>query len=51
MTSRTLLYIPIVHSQSDMGALSESIRKVTLQKLGERAWKRKVNLIERFWSA
>ena len=50
MTSRTLLYFPIVHSQSDMGALSESIRKVTLQKLGERVWRRKVNLIKRFWS-
>ena len=50
MTSRTLLYFPIVHSQSDMGALGESIRKVTLQKLGERVWRRKVNLIDRFWS-
>ena len=50
MTSRTLLYFPIVHSQSDMGALSESVRKVTLQKLGERVWRRKVNLVKRFWS-
>ena len=50
MTSRTLLYFPIVHSQSDMGALSESIRKVTLQKLGERVWRQKVNHVKRFWS-
>lgn len=50
MTSRTLLYFPIVHSQLDMGALSESIRNVTLQKLGERVWRRKVNLVKRFWS-
>jgi len=50
MTSRTLLYFPIVHSQLDMGALSESIRKVTLQKLGERVWRQKVNLVKRFWS-
>ena len=49
MTSRTLLYFPIVHSQLDMGALSESVRKVTLQKLGERVWRRKVNLVKRFW--
>jgi hypothetical protein len=33
-----------------MGALSESIRKVTLQKLGERVWRQKVNLVKRFWS-
>jgi hypothetical protein len=50
MTSRTLLYFPIVHSQSDMGALSESVRKVTLQKLGERVWRQKINLVKRFWS-
>ena len=50
MTSRTLLYFPIVHSQLDMGALSESIRKVTLQKLGERVWRQKVNHVKRFWS-
>lgn len=50
MPSRTLLYFPIVHSQSDMGALGESIRKVTLQKLGERVWNRKIHLIKQFWS-
>lgn len=50
MTSRTLFYIPIIHTQSDMGSLSDSIRKVTLQKLGERTWRRKNNLIKRFWS-
>jgi hypothetical protein len=33
-----------------MGALSESVRKVTLQKLGERVWRRKVNLVKRFWA-
>ncbi|MBI4763680.1 MAG: hypothetical protein HY787_03630 [Deltaproteobacteria bacterium] len=50
MTSRTLYYIPIIHTQSDMGSLSDSIRKVTLQKLGERTWRRKNNLIKQFWS-
>jgi len=44
MTSRTLIYFPIVHSQTDMGGLSDSVRKVTLQKLGERVWRQKVNL-------
>ncbi|PKN60259.1 MAG: hypothetical protein CVU53_04005 [Deltaproteobacteria bacterium HGW-Deltaproteobacteria-11] len=50
MASRTLLYFPIIHTQADMGALSESVRKVTLQKLGERVWRQKVNLVKRFWS-
>ena len=50
MISRTLLYFPIIHSQLDMGALSESITRVTLQKLGERGLQKKVNLVRRFWS-
>ena len=50
MASRTLVYFPIIHTQSDMGALSESIRKVTLQKLGERVWRRKINLVKQFWA-
>lgn len=48
-TIRTLIYIPIVHNQSDMGSLGEAIRKITLQKLGIRAWHQKINLINRFW--
>ncbi len=33
-----------------MGDLGESVRKVTLQKLGVRVWQRKVNLVKSFWS-
>ena len=49
INSRTLIYIPIIHSQVDMGALSGRIKRVTLQKLGEKGWKRKVNLIDKMW--
>jgi hypothetical protein len=33
-----------------MGALSEPIRKVTIQKLGERVWRQKINLVKKFWA-
>ncbi|NQS99233.1 MAG: hypothetical protein HQ591_12340 [candidate division Zixibacteria bacterium] len=46
---RTLIYIPILHTQADMGALADSVRKATLKKLGFKGWKRKVNLIDRMW--
>ncbi len=46
---RTLIYIRIIHSQVDMGAFSKSVRRVALEKFGEAAWKRKVNLIEEMW--
>ena len=47
---RTLIYFPIIHSQKDMGGLSASVRKVTLQKLGVKEWKRKINLVDQFWT-
>ena len=49
MPERILYHYPIVHSQSEMGAFSETIRKVTLEKLGERVWRRKVTLIGKLW--
>src|SRR3990172_3420162 len=49
-TGRTLIYIPIVHTQADMGALARSVRRVTVQKLGRRAWKRNVDVIEQMWA-
>ncbi|MDP2957869.1 MAG: hypothetical protein Q8N53_15690 [Longimicrobiales bacterium] len=49
MPERILYHYPIVHSQSEMGAFSETIRKVTLEKLGERVWRRKVALIGKLW--
>ncbi len=51
MTSRTLYYFPIIHSQSEMGALGQSIMEVTQRKLGQRVWRQKVDLVGRFWSS
>src|SRR3989337_2404464 len=47
---RTLIYFPIIHSQMDMGGFSETVREVTLQKLGDGAWKRKINMVKQFWT-
>ena len=47
---RTLIYIPIIHTEADMGGLSESVRRATLQKLGLKSWKRKVDLTNRMWA-
>jgi len=48
--TRILIYFSIIHTQTDMGALSESLRRATVRKLGEKAWRRQVNSIERMWS-
>ena len=47
---RTLIYIPIIHTEADMGNLSESVRQATIRKLGLTGWKRKVNLIDKIWT-
>ena len=46
---RVLISIPIIHSEADMGGLARSIRRVTVRKLGRRAWKRNVDVIARMW--
>jgi hypothetical protein len=47
---RTLIYIPIIHTQADMGALSESIRRLKVKKLGTRGWEQNVNLVDKLWA-
>jgi len=47
---RTLIYIPIIHSQADMGALSKSIERLKIKNLGQKGWERNVNLVSQFWA-
>lgn len=47
---RVLISIPIIHSEADMGGLARSIKRVTVQKLGRRAWKHNVDVIARMWN-
>ena len=47
--SRTLLYIPIVHTQADMGALAHSVQRMTVRTLGRQAWSRNVDVVDQLW--
>jgi len=47
---RTLIYMPVIHTETDMGTLSESIQKSTLQKFGRRGLKRKEEIIDNLWT-
>ena len=49
-SGRQLFYVPIVHTETDMGALSAAIKSAYIRKMGLQAWKRKKELIERFWT-
>jgi hypothetical protein len=46
---RTLIYIPIIHTQADMGALAGAIRRLSIEKLGHREWERSVKAIDQLW--
>jgi len=47
---RTLIYFPIVHTQADMGALSESIQRLKVKRLGRKGWERNVILVDKLWA-
>jgi hypothetical protein len=47
---RNLIYIPIIHTQADMGALAESFQAIAIQKIGREKWKNNVTATEQFWS-
>jgi hypothetical protein len=47
---RTLIYIPIIHTQADMGALQNQVKTASLKKLGLTGWKRKITLVDKYWT-
>jgi hypothetical protein len=47
---RTLIYLPILHTQTDLGALGESIGRIALRKAGKQSMQRKIELINRAWT-
>ncbi len=50
VADRKLIYIPIIHTEADMGKLSGPVRRAALQKLGLRGLKNKSKLIDKIWT-
>lgn len=50
VSGRSLIHIPIIHTQADMGALSQPIKELTIQKLGQAGWERSVSVINGIWT-
>lgn len=48
-SGRMLYHFPIIHTQADMGELSELISRSTIRKLGQQVWQRKLYLVSRMW--
>jgi hypothetical protein len=47
---RTLIYIPIIHTQADMGALAGAMQRLAIEKLGRREWERSVKAVDQLWA-
>jgi hypothetical protein len=48
--SRTLVYIPIVHTEADMGALYEPLKRTALRRLGQASLRRKKEFVDKIWT-
>jgi hypothetical protein len=46
---RKLLYIPIIHTQADMGALGPSLERMKVSKLGRQGSTRHAGLVAKMW--
>jgi|SRR6266542_1450566 len=46
---RTLFYIPIIHTQADMGALGASIERIKASSFGRQSLKRSAQTVDRMW--
>jgi hypothetical protein len=47
--ARKLIYIPIIHTQADMGALGPSLERMRVSKLGRQGSKRHAGLVDKMW--
>lgn len=47
--ARHLIVIPIIHSETDLGSMSESIRTIHVRRHGSHHWKHKVKRVEQLW--
>ena len=46
---RELIYVPVVHTEVDMGSLQEAVKEQFLSKYHERDWQKLSNAVHEFW--
>lgn len=47
---RRLIYVPIVHSEADMGSMAPQMQKEFAQKLGVHHWRQHVRAVDEMWA-
>ncbi len=46
---RTLIYVPIIHSSTDMGSLGKELEHVNVSRAGIDKWQKHTNTVNDFW--
>ena len=46
---RTLVYVPIIHSEIDLGRMGASVRRRFVEVFGEAAWRRRHVMVDAMW--
>jgi hypothetical protein len=50
VVARSLIYIPIIHTPSDMGEFKGTVQRLQTRMLGRRGLERNVSFIEKLWT-
>ncbi|MBM4083302.1 MAG: hypothetical protein FJ272_00765 [Planctomycetes bacterium] len=43
------MWIPIIHTEADLGSMKASVRRLYVRRAGERGWDRRVKAVEDIW--
>jgi len=46
---RQLIYIPVIHTQVDMGSMADALKESYLERHGEEKWASRVKAIDQMW--
>lgn len=47
--SRNLIYVPVIHTQADMGSMSGALKQEYIKKFGEQKWNQHVREVDQMW--
>ena len=50
-SSRRLIWIPVIHTQADLGSMSEALRRRWIRTIGRRKWQEHSQAVARMWQA
>lgn len=47
--TRRLIWIPVIHTQADLGSMSEAVRRLYIRKIGRRKWQEHLQAVAQMW--